>query len=111
MNLEQTVLKAIKQAEDYNDGSIVLQLHPNNKTIVTSWQLGNSWDSMGLNAIESQDRILYNFDCREYEPVYYEGEKKTKANRLNAQEQDNDMFFEIVTEIEGKINLIKGKQN
>lgn len=102
--IEKALLEAWKQAEDYQEGSIVIQLAPNNRSIITSWQLGNSWESMGLGASESQDRILESFDCRDFEPVYLDDEPDY---RLDAEEQDHDNFEEIIDEINSIIEDFK----
>ena len=108
--LENRILKAWEMAENRSEGSILLQLHPSNRKIITSWQLGNSWESMGLNAIESEDRILWKFPCSDYEPMYWEGEKKIKANRLNAEEQNHDLFEEMCNEIETQIEGFEARE-
>lgn len=96
-------------AEDYNEGSIVIQLYPTNRSLIITHQIGNSWESMGLNAHDSQNRIVQSFDCREFEPQYEYGEEKTKEHRLEPEEQDTDEFLQMVDNIEQKVEEVIAK--
>lgn len=95
----KAVSEAWRSAENWSEGRIIIQLKPTNRSLIVSHQLGNSWESMGLNAGESKYRILRSFDCREFEPQYWEGEEEIARNRLSPEDYD-DAFLQICDEID-----------
>lgn len=102
--IEKAVYDAWKMAEDYQEGSIIIQLYKTNRSLLITHQLGNSWASMGLDANESENRILYNLDCRDFEPQYWEDEPETEENRLSPYDYE-DAFYEIVDSIANEIKV------
>ena len=82
----KAVTEAWKLANNHNEGSVIIQIKPHNRSLLVSHQIGNSWESMGLDAQESQKRILENFPCGEKYDFY-----------------DGDWFFENVDRISNEI--------
>ena len=103
--IAERVEEALQLAEEYSEGRIVIQLLPNNEDILVSHQLGNSWEGMGLNARESEDRILQVYDCRDFEIMYWEDEEETEKNRILPFENSNydEEVDDVITAIESFI--------
>jgi hypothetical protein len=108
--IEKAVETAWIMAENWDEGSIIIQLYKTNRSLLVTHQMGNSWASMGLNANESENRILYTLDCRDFEPQYWEGEEEIPKNRLDPQDYD-DVFYSIVDEVRNEIEGIKVRGN
>ena len=96
------VEEALELAEEYDEGRIVIQLLPSDDDIIVTHQLGNSWESMGLNASESEDRILKVYDCRDFEYIYWEGEDETDQHRILPFENSDyeEQVDDVMTAIE-----------
>ena len=104
---------ALELAEEHDEGNIVIQLLPSNDDIIVTHQFGNSWESMGLNAKESEDRILKVYDCRDFDKMYWEGTDETdEDNRIMPYENSNydEEVEEVMHEIETYI-LSKSPEN
>lgn len=103
MVTKNQIMKAVSEAwilaENWGDGKVIIQLKPTNRSLLVTHQIGNSWEGMGLNAGESEYRILRSLDCREFEPQYWEGEKEIQKNRLSPEDYD-DMYLQICDEID-----------
>ena len=68
---------------------------------------------MGLNAKESEDRILKVYDCRDFDKMYWEGTDETdEDNRIMPYENSNydEEVEEVMHEIETYI-LSKSPEN
>lgn len=64
--IEKAVHKAIRMANKWTEGTVIIQILPTNRSLLVSHHIGNNWCSMGLNASESKDRILESFECGEH---------------------------------------------
>ena len=106
--IEKALEKAWIMAEDYSEGSIVIQYLKNGTYLVTH-QIGNSWPDLGYGgAYGSENRIIQTFDCRDYEPMYWEGEKRIEKNRLIPQQFDDlGGFHDILEDMENEVDRLR----
>ena len=108
--LEKALHNAWVMAEDYNEGSILVQYLRNGTYLITH-QIGNSFPNLGSGWSDSENRIVIDLDCRYYEPQYYEDsegneEPHIPENRLSPEEQD-DTFYDMINEIEEHVNELR----
>ena len=96
--VEKRVYEALEMAEEYSEGRIVIQLLPDDDDLMVSHQLGSSWESMGLNANESENRIMKIYDCRDYEIQYWEDSQ----DRFYPHDDEGNIeeIDDVMTEIE-----------
>jgi hypothetical protein len=101
----KALAKAWVWAEDYNDGSVVIQYLKNGEFLITHQMDQSSFPNVGGGWQGSADRILLRIDCRYYDKMYWEGQKHLEKNRLRPKDFEDD-FYDLLTEMEANVEKL-----
>lgn len=109
-DLYYNLAKAWKMAEEYNEGSIVIQYLKNKKYLVTYQMDNTSFPDVGGGWYGSEDRIVLRLDCRDYEKMYWEGKKEIERNRLGPEEYDDiGGYWDLANQVMESVNELDNK--
>ena len=102
----KALAKAWVWAEDYSDGSVVIQYLKNGQFLVTHQMDQSLFPNVGGGWSGSADRIIARLDCRYYDKMFWEGERKIAKNRLRP-EDFGDAFWDLFNEIERDVEELQ----